>query len=147
LGEEEREVAFKATLNRLCPKLRIIDASGGNGVHVETSRIMQSVVAGLEQMRAVYSMGGGNTTILDALEQNGSLPDIFVAHDLDNDNRRLIEDGRLSFVLHHDLRVDLQNVFQAFLHYHKLTPDPLPMTMSHIQVVTPENIPPYNRRL
>ena len=147
LGEEEREMAFKATLNRLCPNLRVIDASGGSGVHFETSRIIQKVVAGLGEMRAVYSMGGGNTTILDVLEQNGSLPDIYVAHDLDDDNRKLIGDGRLNFVLHHDLRVDLQNVFQAFLHHHKLTSDPLHRTMSYIQVVTPENIPPHNRRL
>jgi len=146
LGEEEREVAFKGTLARLCPNLRIIDASGGSGVHVQTSRIMQSIIAGLDHVRAVYSMGGGNTAILNALEQNGSLPDVYVAHDLDNDNRRLIEDGRLSFVLHHDLRVDLQNVFQAFLHHHKLMVVPLHTTMSHIQVVTPENIPPINRR-
>ncbi|MFT5626049.1 MAG: LacI family transcriptional regulator [Lentimonas sp.] len=147
LGEEEREIAFNATLNRLCPNLRIIDASGGSGVHFETSRIMQSVLTGLDQLRAVYSMGGGNMAILNALEQNGSLPDIYVAHDLDIDNRRLIEAGRLSFVIHHDLRVDLQNVFQSFLHHHKLTPGPLQSTMSHIQVVTPENIPPLNRRL
>lgn len=146
LGEEEREIAFTSTLNRLCPNLRIIDASGGSGVHFETSRIMQSVVTGLDQIRAVYSMGGGNMAILNALEQNGSLPDVYVAHDLDNDNRRLIEEGRLSFVLHHDLRVDLQNVFQAFLHNHKLTPDPLSTPISDIQIVTPENIPPYINR-
>ena len=146
-GEEAREVAFKATLKRLCPKLRIVDASGGNGLHFETSRIMQSVVAGLDQMRAVYSMGGGNATILDVLEQNGSLPDIYVAHDLDEDNRRLIEDGRLSFVLHHDLRVDLQNVFQAFLHHHKLAANLPNSTISNIQVVTPENIPSHSRRI
>ncbi|WP_390914492.1 substrate-binding domain-containing protein [Pseudosulfitobacter sp. SM2401] len=146
LGEEEREVAFKGTLARLCPNLRIIDASGGSGVHLETSRIMQSINAGLDQIRAVYSMGGGNTAILNALEQNGSLPDVYVAHDLDTDNRRLIEDKRLSFVLHHDLRVDLQNVFQAFLHHHKLSPEPPDTTISHIQVVTPENIPPLKRR-
>ncbi|MCF2872327.1 LacI family DNA-binding transcriptional regulator [Octadecabacter sp. G9-8] len=147
LGEEEREGAFKATLTRQCPNLRVIDASGGSGVHFETSRIMQSVLAGLDQIRAVYSMGGGNMAILNALEHNGSLPDVYVAHDLDNENRQLIEDGRLSFVLHHDLRVDLQNVFQAFLHHHRLTPDPVFTTMSPIQVVTPENIPPQNRCL
>lgn len=146
LGEEEREVAFKGTLARLCPNLRVIDASGGSGVHLETSRIMQSINAGLDQIRAVYSMGGGNTAILNALEQNGSLPDVYVAHDLDTDNRQLIEDKRLSFVLHHDLRVDLQNVFQAFLHHHKLSPEPPDTTISHIQVVTPENIPPLKRR-
>lgn len=146
LGEEEREEAFKAALTRLRPNLHIIEASGGSGVHSETSRIVRRTVAGLDQIRAVYSMGGGNMAILNALEQNRSLPDVYVAHDLDNDNRRLIEDGRLSFVLHHDLRVDLQNVFHAFLHHHKLMPAPLCTTISHIQVVTPENIPPYSKR-
>ena len=146
LGEEEREVAFKETLVRLCPSLRIIDASGGSGVHGEISRIMQSVIAGLDEVRAVYSMGGGNTAILNALDQNASLPDIYVAQDLDDDNRRLIEDGRLSFVLHHDLREDLLNVFQAFLHHHKLMVMPVHTSVSHIQVVTPENIPPFKRR-
>ena len=68
-----------------------------------------------------------------------------MALDLDDDNRRLIEDGRINFVLHHDLRVDLQNVFQAFLLHHKLTSDPLHTAMSHTQVVTPENIPTPKR--
>ena len=107
---------------------------------------MQSVIAGLDEVRAVYSMGGGNTAILNALDQNASLPDIYVAQDLDDDNRRLIEDGRLSFVLHHDLREDLLNVFQAFLHHHKLMVMPVHTSVSHIQVVTPENIPPFKRR-
>ncbi|HCI07913.1 LacI family DNA-binding transcriptional regulator [Ascidiaceihabitans sp.] len=147
LGEEEREVAFKVTLSRLCPKLCIVDANGGSGVHFETARIIQSVVEGLDKVRAVYSMGGGNKTILEVLKQNALRPDIFVAHDLDNDNRTLIEQGNLSFVLHHDLRVDLQNVFHAFLHHHKLALEPLETPISHIQVITPENIPPFTRRL
>lgn len=146
LGEEEREAAFKETLNRLCPNLRIIDASGGSGVHFETSRIMSRTIAGLQQIRGVYSMGGGNIAILNALEQNGPMPDVFVAHDLDDDNRRLIKDRRISYVLHHDLRVDLQNVFEAFLHYHKIVPLPPHTSISPIQVVTPENIPPLVRR-
>ena len=147
LGEEEREVAFKVTLSHLCPKLCIVDANGGSGVHFETARIIQSVVEGLDKVRAVYSMGGGNKTILEVLKQNALRPDIFVAHDLDNDNRTLIEQGNLSFVLHHDLRVDLQNVFHAFLHHHKLALEPLETPISHIQVITPENIPPFTRRL
>ena len=147
LGEEEREVALKVTLSRLCPRLCIVDANGGSGVHFETARIIQTVVEGLDQVRAVYSMGGGNKTILEVLKQNALRPDIFVAHDLDNDNRTLIEQGNLSFVLHHDLRVDLQNVFHAFLHHHKLALERLETPISHIQVITPENIPPLTIRL
>jgi LacI family transcriptional regulator len=64
-----------------------------------------------------------------------------VAHDLDIDDRALMEAGRLSFVLYHDLSVDLENVFHAFLHYHKLTKGLLIAEISNVQVVAPENIP------
>ncbi|MFT7494034.1 MAG: LacI family transcriptional regulator [Alteromonas macleodii] len=141
LGEEEREAAFKFTLKQLCPKLHIVDVSGGRGILYETSRILHRAVEDLDHLCAVYSMGGGNHVILNTLEQNNLLPDIFVAHDLDKDNRALIEAGRLSFVLYHDLSVDLENVFHTFLHYHKLTKDPLITEISNVQVVTPENIP------
>jgi len=40
--EEECEIAVNATPNRLCPNLYISDASGGSGVHFETSRIIQT---------------------------------------------------------------------------------------------------------
>jgi LacI family transcriptional regulator len=141
LGEEEREAAFKLTLKRLCPKLRMVD---GSGVLHETSSVLHGAV---ENLCAVYSMGGGNHTILNALEQNGLLPDIFIAHDLDKDNRALMTAGRLSFVLHHDLGVDLENVFHAFLYHHKLTKVPLMTAISNVQVVTPQNVPAEKVRL
>jgi LacI family transcriptional regulator len=141
LGEEAREAAFKQTLNRMSPQLKIVDVSGGSGVHFETSRLMAQAVSGLEKLRAVYSMGGGNRTILNVLSQYGLKPDVFVAHDLDVDNRGLIESGQINYVLHHDLKIDLENVFQAFLHHHKLVAIAPPNPISHVQIVTPENIP------
>ena len=146
LGEEEREAEFIKTLSHHAPNLRIVDVTGGQGVHHETARLMGKAVGHLSYLCAVYSMGGGNITILDVLEQNKITPDIYIAHDLDKDNLALIEAGRISFVLHHDLRIDLENVFQAFLHYHKLLNGILLTPISNIQVVTPENIPaePHN---
>jgi len=145
LGEEEREAAFIQTLKRRCPKLRIIDVSGGSGVHYETARMMSQVVDQLGDLRAVYSMGGGNRTILEVLRQNRLHPDIYVAHDLDQENRELILARHLNFVLQHDLRIDIQNVFRAFLQHHKLVADSPVTETSNIQVVTPENVPPTSR--
>lgn len=141
VGEEAREAAFRQTLGVLCPRLQIVDVSGGSGVHFETARLMREAVASLDQLRAVYSMGGGNKTILGVLKDNGLKPDIYVAHDLDKDNRALVEAGELNFVLHHDLRTDLGNVFHAFLHHHKLLIAPPVTPISNIQIVTPENVP------
>lgn len=141
LGEEERAAAFKLTLKRLCPMLRVVDVSSASAAIPEASSVLHGASEHLRHLCAVYSMGGGNHSLLKALEQNGLRPDIFIAHDLDKDNRALIKEGRLSFVLHHDLGVDLKNVFHAFLYYHKLTPDPLVEAISNVQVVTPQNVP------
>jgi LacI family transcriptional regulator len=141
LGEEERETAFLQALAACRPGLEIIDASGGSGVHFETSRRLNQVIDRLSNLRAVYSMGGGNRTIVDLLRQNRLTPDIFIAHDLDADNRALIQSGDLSFVLYHDLAVDLQNVFRTFLHHHKLLSDDNRNTASNIQIITPHNVP------
>ncbi len=142
LGEEERESAFLQLLTDACPNLSVIDASGGSGVPYQTAHSIEPVLERLKDLRAVYSMGGGNRTILEMLSQNRLSPDIYVAHDLDRENRRLIESGRLSFVLHHDLTADMQNVFRAFLHHHKLAPDRPENLISNVQVVTRYNLPP-----
>lgn len=145
LGEEARENAFVDSLKRLCPRLRVLHFTGGSGRHFETSQMMNKVVATLENLRAVYSMGGGNLSILEVLQSAELRPDIFVAHDLDQDNRVLIEKGLLSFVLHHDLQADMRNVFHAFLGHHRLEESQSDLMISDIQVVTPENIPRKNR--
>ncbi len=141
LGEEERENAFVAALANRCPHLRIVRLQGGSGVGFETSKLLSGVVDGIGDLRAVYSMGGGNCAILDTLADQGQRPDVFVAHDLDEENRRLILDQRLDFILHHDLRMDMKNAFSAFLGYHRILTEPMDIPVSAVQVLTPENIP------
>lgn len=142
LGEEERESAFAASLADYCPKLRIVDASGGSGLSYETARRIGAVVPRLGNLRAVYSMGGGNRTVLEVLHAHRLRPDIYVAHDLDRENRALIAAGQVGFVLHHDLDADLRNVFRVFLHHHRLIAEPPERLKSTVQVITPHNIPP-----
>lgn len=145
LGEEERETAFVASLADRCPKLQIITLQGGSGVGSETAKLLSASIAGLSDLRAVYSMGGGNRAILDTLKDHGLQPDVFVAHDLDQDNRRLISDQRLDYILHHDLLLDMQNAFGAFLAYHHLLSDLPKIPVSTVQVLTPENVPRHIR--
>ena len=46
-------------------------------------------------VEAVYSVGGGNTATVAAFERLGRPCRVFVAHDLDADNRRLLREGRI----------------------------------------------------
>ena len=66
-------------------------------------------------VEAVYSVGGGNTATVAAFERLGRACRVFIAHDLDADNRRLLRDGRISVVLHNDLRADARLAMRLIL--------------------------------
>ena len=142
LGEEEREFAFVEALAREHPSLQVLAVQGGSGVDFETSKLLTKSMGDIRDLRAVYSMGGGNRSILRTLEDNGLRPKVYVAHDLDRENRELILGRRLDFVLHHDLQLDIRNAFNAFLAYHRLSSDLVETPISTVQVLTPENVPP-----
>jgi LacI family transcriptional regulator len=137
-GEAERFDAFAATLPARCKR---IDLSGGAGLSLHTSPQLEHLLQDGQRIDAVYSMGGGNAAILDALEATGHAGLPFVAHDLDAENRRLLEAGKISFVLHHDLATDMRNAFQAIARHHRLLAQQDWAGPSDIQVVTPYNLP------
>lgn len=142
-GEQERKDSFRDELRRRYPKLILVDASGGHGLDTQTGERVRKAVGRKKAIAAVYSMGGGNVAILRALRAMGKMPQCFIAHDLDRDNIRLLREGSLSAVLHHDLRLDLRNACHHIMHFHKLLPASAIGDSSSVVVVTPANIPPY----
>jgi LacI family transcriptional regulator len=142
-GEEEREISFRDELRRRYPKLKLVDASGGHGLDTQTEERVRQAVGRRKKIVAVYSMGGGNAAILRALQSIGQTPQCFIGHDLDRDNVQLLRDGKLSAVLHHDLRQDMRTACHHVMHFHKLLPTSAVGPSSSVVVVTPVNIPQY----
>ena len=159
-----REIAVQAGLSEATVD-RVLN--GRSGVRDSTVREVRSAIADLERQRdqvrlagrtflidvvmqaparfsaavpAIYSIGGGNTAILDAFAAAGRPAPVFIAHDLDEDNIRLLRGGQLAAVLHHDLRLDMRRACQVIMSARNGLPD-FPVTASAIQVVTPFNIP------
>ncbi|WP_294223958.1 LacI family DNA-binding transcriptional regulator [uncultured Shimia sp.] len=141
LGEEDREIAFKEALSKLCPNLAIIPFQGGGGIYAKTITQLTQKLANVADLQAVYSMGGGNKAILESLERCRLKPLVFVAHDLDRENKELLAKEKISFVLHHDLQRDIRAAFDHFLAFHKLALEPTTKPASTAQVLTPMNVP------
>ncbi len=140
-GEDERAAGFADVLAEAAPCLRILDASGGGGVPRGTAERVANVLTRAGRVLGVYSMGGGNAAILSVLADLGHAPQVYIAHDLDAENRRLLAERQISFVLNHDLRQDMRNVFLAIARHHGLVgPDDV-LAPSDVQVITPMNIP------
>ena len=132
-GEDDRYRGFCEVMARLRSDLRVLDTS--------TARQVELAISNTQDIRAVYSMGGGNIAIQQVLENLQRQPDVFIAHDLDADNLKLLRDNKLTVVLQHDLREDIRNAFLHIMARHKLVKLTETPAASDIQVITPMNIP------
>ncbi|WP_426561318.1 LacI family DNA-binding transcriptional regulator [Angustibacter sp. McL0619] len=140
-GEEEREIGFRATLRDLAPARTIHEVTGTDGLD---STMLEAVGAALEAGRsisAVYSVGGGNSATLAAFRALGRTPQVFVAHDLDDDNRALLRTRQVSAVLHHDLRADMRRACRLLMQAQGALPGSPLSIPSQVQIITPFNEP------
>jgi LacI family transcriptional regulator len=137
-GEGEREVGFRSALRGT--GRGIVEVSDSDGIDATNERLVLDALDRNPNVDAVYSVGGGNTATVAAFDRLGRPCRVFIAHDLDADNRRLLRDGRISVVLHNDLRADARLAMRLILQQHGALPAeqsrPAP-----IQVVTPYNLP------
>jgi len=137
-GEGEREVGFRSALRG--SGRGIVEVSDSDGIDATNERLVLDALDRHPNVVAVYSVGGGNTATVAAFEKLGRVCRPFIAHDLDADNRRLLRDGRISVVLHNDLRTDARLALRLILQQHGALPAE-PARPVPIQVITPYNLP------
>lgn len=136
-GEEERERGFREALRQDASHLEPITVSEGFGVDRTTETLVHRTLATHPDIRAVYSIGGGNRAILRAFAAEKRRLDVFAAHDLDADNRALLAKGLLTFVIHHDLRQDARNACQMVMAHHRMLPKDFRIAPSRVAIATP----------
>jgi LacI family transcriptional regulator len=142
-GEEEREVGFRETLAELAPDRKVHEVTDTDGLDQTMLIAVRGALALHPSIDAVYSAGGGNRATLTAFDELGMTPSVFIAHDLDGDNRTLLRTRRISAVLHHDLRADMRRACRLLLQAGGVIPGRPAGIPSQVQVVTPYNEPGY----
>ncbi len=140
-NEEEREMGFRSTMRARCPERSLVEITEGHGLDVTQYELVRAALRNDPDIRAVYSIGGGNNATLRAFADLDRECAVFVAHDLDHDNTRLLHEHRLSAVLHHDLRQDVREACRIVMRAQDALPPAGPTPPSAIQVVTPYNMP------
>lgn len=139
-GEGDRVVAFAAALGQRHPHLAMTTISEGFGKDHATGPLIAAALAAHPDIVAVYSVGGGNRAVIAEFDRLNRPIEVFVAHDLDEDNRSMLAARRIHFVLHHDLRADVRNIYGRLLTRGK-GPQPATGSLnSAITVHTPFNI-------
>ena len=121
-GEEEREVGFQGAMRNRYPDRPMIEIDNSDGLDETMRGLVLSALDSDRQISAVYSIGGGNLAIVEAFAARQRTYSVFIAHDLDHDNMRLLRDERISAVLHHDLRQDMRQACHAIMQAHNALP-------------------------
>ncbi|MFN8193983.1 MAG: LacI family DNA-binding transcriptional regulator [Nocardioidaceae bacterium] len=140
-GETEREAGFRHTMAELAPDRAVHAVTDTDGLDESLLGTVGEALRRHPDVDAVYSIGGGNRATLAAFEEQGRSPAVFVAHDLDADNRRLLRTRRIAAVLHHDLRADCRRACRLLLQAGGVLPGSALTVPSQVQVVTPFNEP------
>jgi LacI family transcriptional regulator len=141
LGEGERIAAFIEGWKSARPLSRVRIVTAGHGLHAPTVAAVSRLLARHPHVAATYSVGGANAGILAAFDLSRRPCRVFIGHDLDEDNLALLRAQRLSAILHHDLRRDLQVACRCVMHAHRAGPPFEPSPRSNVEVVTPFNLP------
>ena len=138
-GEEEREMGFRLWLRERAPQLQVVAISGGYGVYDSTRALVRETLSQHPSITAVYSVGGGNRGIVDAFADLQRPLDVFIGHDLDEENRQLLAEEKIGAIIDHNLMVDARHAFLYMLQYHRqMLPSAIPP--SQVQVITPFNL-------
>lgn len=144
-GEGERIAAFVQALGLSRPACCVHVMDTGHGLHAPTREAVGHLLARWPAVAAVYSVGGANAAILEAFEAAGRCCQVFIGHDLDDDNLALLRAGSLSAVLHHDLRHDLHLACRLVMQAHGVGPTLSMPAPSNVEVITPFNVPAHRR--
>ena len=141
-GEEEREIGFRSAIRERWPHRHLAEITDSDGLDTTVYELALGALDRYPDIEAVYSIGGGNRAILAAFDARQRPCRVFIAHDLDRDNRDLLQAGRLSAVLYHDLRRDMHRACQVIMQAHGALDGPIVTSPAPIQVITPFNVPP-----
>lgn len=140
-GEEEREMGFRSWMRAHDVNRRIVELSNTDGLDDTSHALVQNELTRSADIRAVYSIGGGNSGIVDAFAAADRECEVFVGHDLARSNRALLRTGHLTAVLHHDLRDDMRHAARSIMTFHGALPGPVRTVASKIEIITPQNMP------
>jgi LacI family transcriptional regulator len=140
-GEEEREMGFRGEMRRALGGAgrAVVEIAESEGLDATIEQLVLDALDRDPTIGAVYSIGGGNVATVRAFERRGRSYRVFIAHDLDEDNRMLLRARKISAVLHHDLRADANVAGRMIIQAHGGM-SRVPTSMSAIRVVTPHNM-------
>lgn len=134
-GETDREAGFRAAIAELWPEARVTLMVEGEKDPTFSGQVADAVRN--LPVGALYSIGGRNRAIVNAIERSGLSRPLMIGHDLDQENKALLAENRLDAVLYHDLAEDFRHACQTFMSFHSNGAIEMPAEGAILRVALP----------
>lgn len=139
-SHEEREIGFRTLIRTEFPHLKMLDLVSGGDDPDGNYREICSVLDEHDDLVGIYSVGGGNRGVVQALADRGkSRSVVTIGHNLTATTHRFLVEGSMDAVIHQDLELAAGRAIAAMIHHgNGQTPgsERLP-----VEVIIRENIP------
>ena len=138
-SHELREIGFRSVIRTEYPQIEILDlVSGGDDNHGNYLQVSQ-FLADHPDTSGIYSVGGGNIGIISAIDEMSKKSHLSViAHNLCDDKRKLLMNGKIKGVIHYNPQAAAQLVISA-LKSQKYKRKPRNLSVA-IEIILKENI-------
>lgn len=141
IGEQERIEGFERAIRQFAPQHRVSVVAGGYGIDPLMYQSLKNFLQAHPDTDAVYTVGGGNPGILRAFDELNRPVNAFIGHDLDRENRALLQTGKIDALIEHNLQLDAQHAFKTLLEFHGFLPASAPPApYSKINIITRYNM-------
>lgn len=139
-SERMRLLGFRDELSNLCPKVNLdLIETCRNAARTIDAQI-EAASRTKARIRGIYSIDGSNKSILASLRDLGNFPEIFIAHDLDDDNEELLRHRMIDFVLHHEMEGDMRDACFAIMNFHGFRTSRNRTFSNRMQILTRHNV-------
>ncbi|NEG64922.1 substrate-binding domain-containing protein (plasmid) [Pantoea agglomerans] len=141
IGEQERIQGFQRAMEEFAPQHQVSVVAGGYGIDARMQQSVTQFLQSYPDADAVYTVGGGNPGILRAFAEQKRTVNAFIGHDLDRENRALLQAGKIDALIEHNLQLDALHAFRTLLAFHGFLPasEP-PAPYSKINIITRYNM-------
>ncbi|MEM7290884.1 MAG: LacI family DNA-binding transcriptional regulator [Pseudomonadota bacterium] len=138
-SHENREMGFRNVLRMDFPHLDVIQTVSGMDEIVENYHATRKVVESNPDLVGIYSVGGGNEGIVNALSDMNVAGEIrLIGHNLTPKTQAYLIDGSMHYVLHQNMRFAAEATVNALIAYLENREPSFPVLP--IEIITRENI-------
>ncbi|MBL6928192.1 MAG: LacI family DNA-binding transcriptional regulator [Rhodospirillales bacterium] len=138
-SHEEREMGFRSVLRSEYPQFEVLDLVSGRDDSENNYALISAVLEERKDLVGIYSVGGGNRGIVQALTERKRDRDIiFIGHNLTDRTQRYLLDGSMDVVIHQDMGVAATKAVTALIDHCERRP--VSVERLPVEVVIKENL-------